>query len=151
MVCEKCQKKLGTVACPDKWKDGATNTTGALLTSSAVYASGSYLYSSILSLCPLPCPYVHATLPFPVYFYSIYYFYCIYFSLFLCLFPLFLPTSPLYIAPNTRCSERLRCQLPPRVMRLFLVRAHRGRRTISNIFVAIFVSGVCHPYLRGRI
>ncbi|XP_076034358.1 cysteine-rich PDZ-binding protein [Oratosquilla oratoria] len=27
MVCEKCQKKLGTVITPDKWKDGARNTT----------------------------------------------------------------------------------------------------------------------------
>ncbi|GMH39332.1 hypothetical protein BSKO_07230 [Bryopsis sp. KO-2023] len=26
MVCEKCEKKLAKVACPDKWKDGANNT-----------------------------------------------------------------------------------------------------------------------------
>ncbi|XP_065174510.1 cysteine-rich PDZ-binding protein-like [Sycon ciliatum] len=25
MVCSKCEKKLGTVACPDKWRDGARN------------------------------------------------------------------------------------------------------------------------------
>ncbi|EPQ06857.1 Cysteine-rich PDZ-binding protein [Myotis brandtii] len=28
MVCEKCEKKLGTVITPDTWKDGARNTTG---------------------------------------------------------------------------------------------------------------------------
>ncbi|XP_055672328.1 cysteine-rich PDZ-binding protein isoform X1 [Falco peregrinus] len=27
MVCEKCEKKLGTVITPDTWKDGARNTT----------------------------------------------------------------------------------------------------------------------------
>jgi len=27
MVCDSCQKKLGTVICPDPWKDGARNTT----------------------------------------------------------------------------------------------------------------------------
>ena len=27
MVCEKCEKKLGRVITPDKWKDGARNTT----------------------------------------------------------------------------------------------------------------------------
>ncbi|KAK1342836.1 hypothetical protein QTO34_015603, partial [Cnephaeus nilssonii] len=27
MVCEKCEKKLGTVITPDTWKDGAKNTT----------------------------------------------------------------------------------------------------------------------------
>eukprot|EP00250_Pteridium_aquilinum_P001652 c11851_g1_i1 orf=106-396(+) len=27
MVCDKCQKKLSKVIVPDKWKDGATNTT----------------------------------------------------------------------------------------------------------------------------
>ena len=27
MVCEKCEKKLGVVIIPDKWKDGARNTT----------------------------------------------------------------------------------------------------------------------------
>ncbi|KAF5840462.1 PDZ-binding protein [Dunaliella salina] len=27
MVCEKCEKKIASgVACPDKWKDGASNT-----------------------------------------------------------------------------------------------------------------------------
>lgn len=26
MVCEKCEKKLAKVACPDKWKEGASNT-----------------------------------------------------------------------------------------------------------------------------
>ncbi|XP_039254600.1 cysteine-rich PDZ-binding protein-like [Styela clava] len=26
MVCDKCQKKLGTVATPDPWKTGAKNT-----------------------------------------------------------------------------------------------------------------------------
>lgn len=26
MVCDKCQKKLGKVICPDKWKEGASNT-----------------------------------------------------------------------------------------------------------------------------
>jgi hypothetical protein len=26
MVCETCQKKLGTVIVPDKWKEGAKNT-----------------------------------------------------------------------------------------------------------------------------
>jgi len=29
MVCDKCQTKLGKVIVPDKWKDGARNTTGA--------------------------------------------------------------------------------------------------------------------------
>lgn len=32
MVCDKCQKKLGTVVVADKWKDGATNTMGAWCT-----------------------------------------------------------------------------------------------------------------------
>ncbi|KAI1317741.1 hypothetical protein EDD11_007915 [Mortierella claussenii] len=27
MVCTKCEKKLAKVICPDKWKDGARNTT----------------------------------------------------------------------------------------------------------------------------
>ncbi|MED6191752.1 hypothetical protein PIB30_003554 [Stylosanthes scabra] len=27
MVCEKCEKKLGKVIVPDKWKEGASNTT----------------------------------------------------------------------------------------------------------------------------
>ncbi|XP_075563553.1 cysteine-rich PDZ-binding protein isoform X1 [Pelecanus crispus] len=27
MVCEQCEKKLGTVITPDTWKDGARNTT----------------------------------------------------------------------------------------------------------------------------
>ncbi|XP_020614203.1 cysteine-rich PDZ-binding protein-like [Orbicella faveolata] len=27
MVCDKCQKKLGKVICPDPWKSGARNTT----------------------------------------------------------------------------------------------------------------------------
>ncbi|XP_023780276.1 cysteine-rich PDZ-binding protein isoform X1 [Cyanistes caeruleus] len=27
MVCDKCEKKLGTVITPDTWKDGARNTT----------------------------------------------------------------------------------------------------------------------------
>jgi hypothetical protein len=27
MVCDKCEKKLAKVICPDKWKDGARNTT----------------------------------------------------------------------------------------------------------------------------
>ncbi|XP_048155031.1 cysteine-rich PDZ-binding protein isoform X2 [Corvus hawaiiensis] len=27
MVCDKCEKKLGTVIIPDTWKDGARNTT----------------------------------------------------------------------------------------------------------------------------
>ncbi|XP_013026549.1 cysteine-rich PDZ-binding protein isoform X2 [Anser cygnoides] len=27
MVCEKCERKLGTVITPDTWKDGARNTT----------------------------------------------------------------------------------------------------------------------------
>ncbi|KAB0400415.1 hypothetical protein E2I00_010746, partial [Balaenoptera physalus] len=27
MVCEKCEKKLGTVITPDTWKAGARNTT----------------------------------------------------------------------------------------------------------------------------
>ncbi|KAK5827006.1 hypothetical protein PVK06_021940 [Gossypium arboreum] len=27
MVCEKCQKKLSKVIVPDKWKEGASNTT----------------------------------------------------------------------------------------------------------------------------
>ncbi|KAF9918974.1 hypothetical protein BX616_003494 [Lobosporangium transversale] len=27
MVCTKCEKKLSKVICPDKWKDGARNTT----------------------------------------------------------------------------------------------------------------------------
>ncbi|XP_059551222.1 cysteine-rich PDZ-binding protein-like [Myotis daubentonii] len=27
MVCEKCEKKLGTVITPDTWEDGARNTT----------------------------------------------------------------------------------------------------------------------------
>ncbi|KAJ1078593.1 hypothetical protein CapIbe_008858 [Capra ibex] len=27
MVCEKCEKRLGTVITPDTWKDGARNTT----------------------------------------------------------------------------------------------------------------------------
>jgi hypothetical protein len=27
MVCEKCQKELDAVICPDVWKDGARNTT----------------------------------------------------------------------------------------------------------------------------
>ncbi|KAJ7426046.1 hypothetical protein WISP_19528 [Willisornis vidua] len=31
MVCEKCEKKLGTVITPDTWKDGARNTTGLIL------------------------------------------------------------------------------------------------------------------------
>ncbi|KAL5972632.1 hypothetical protein ACLOJK_039437 [Asimina triloba] len=26
MVCEKCEKKLGKVIVPDKWKEGASNT-----------------------------------------------------------------------------------------------------------------------------
>ncbi|ORX88015.1 cysteine-rich PDZ-binding protein-like protein [Anaeromyces robustus] len=26
MVCKKCEKKLATVICPDKWKDGSKNT-----------------------------------------------------------------------------------------------------------------------------
>ena len=30
MVCEKCQEKLGKVVVPDKWKEGARNTTGTL-------------------------------------------------------------------------------------------------------------------------
>lgn len=25
-VCEKCEKKLSKVICPDKWKEGASNT-----------------------------------------------------------------------------------------------------------------------------
>mmetsp|Transcript_15517 Transcript_15517/g.38638 ORF Transcript_15517/g.38638 Transcript_15517/m.38638 type:complete len:99 (-) Transcript_15517:1132-1428(-) len=30
MVCDKCEKKIaGGVACPDKWKDGASNTIGS--------------------------------------------------------------------------------------------------------------------------
>jgi len=29
MVCDKCQAKLGKVIVPDKWKDGARNTTGS--------------------------------------------------------------------------------------------------------------------------
>lgn len=28
MVCGDCEKKLGKVICPDKWKDGARNTMG---------------------------------------------------------------------------------------------------------------------------
>ncbi|CAM9103895.1 unnamed protein product [Ectocarpus sp. 6 AP-2014] len=28
MVCEKCETKLSKVIVPDKWKDGARNTTG---------------------------------------------------------------------------------------------------------------------------
>eukprot|EP00825_Cyclidium_porcatum_P041995 TRINITY_DN5634_c0_g2_i4.p3 TRINITY_DN5634_c0_g2~~TRINITY_DN5634_c0_g2_i4.p3 ORF type:complete len:129 (-),score=35.68 TRINITY_DN5634_c0_g2_i4:222-608(-) len=28
MVCDKCEKKLGKLANPDAWKDGARNTTG---------------------------------------------------------------------------------------------------------------------------
>ncbi|KAF4798705.1 CXXC repeat containing interactor of PDZ3 [Turdus rufiventris] len=31
MVCDKCEKKLGTVITPDTWKDGARNTTGLIL------------------------------------------------------------------------------------------------------------------------
>ncbi|KAF9095508.1 hypothetical protein BGX27_001262 [Mortierella sp. AM989] len=27
MVCTKCEKKLAKIICPDKWKDGARNTT----------------------------------------------------------------------------------------------------------------------------
>ncbi|KAI9293749.1 hypothetical protein K502DRAFT_305876 [Neoconidiobolus thromboides FSU 785] len=27
MVCKKCEKKLGKVICPDKWKDGARNSS----------------------------------------------------------------------------------------------------------------------------
>ncbi|XP_028767868.1 cysteine-rich PDZ-binding protein isoform X2 [Neltuma alba] len=27
MVCEKCEKKLAKVIVPDKWKEGASNTT----------------------------------------------------------------------------------------------------------------------------
>ncbi|KAJ9086405.1 hypothetical protein DSO57_1004465 [Entomophthora muscae] len=27
MVCNTCEKKLGKVICPDKWKDGARNVT----------------------------------------------------------------------------------------------------------------------------
>lgn len=27
MVCEKCEKKLSKVIVPDKWKEGASNTT----------------------------------------------------------------------------------------------------------------------------
>eukprot|EP00298_Acanthocystis_sp_HF-20_P005358 c15553_g1_i1.p1 GENE.c15553_g1_i1~~c15553_g1_i1.p1 ORF type:complete len:104 (+),score=33.02 c15553_g1_i1:25-312(+) len=27
MVCSTCEKKLGTVICPDTWKSGARNTT----------------------------------------------------------------------------------------------------------------------------
>mmetsp|Transcript_46791 Transcript_46791/g.119374 ORF Transcript_46791/g.119374 Transcript_46791/m.119374 type:complete len:100 (+) Transcript_46791:235-534(+) len=26
MVCAKCEKKLSKVACPDKWKEGSSNT-----------------------------------------------------------------------------------------------------------------------------
>jgi hypothetical protein len=26
MVCAACEKKLQKVACPDKWKDGSSNT-----------------------------------------------------------------------------------------------------------------------------
>eukprot|EP00055_Hartaetosiga_balthica_P005773 m.17465 g.17465 ORF g.17465 m.17465 type:complete len:99 (-) comp4786_c1_seq1:881-1177(-) len=29
MVCEKCEKKLTTIEAPDKWKDGARNTTSS--------------------------------------------------------------------------------------------------------------------------
>lgn len=29
MVCEKCEKKLSKVIVPDKWKEGASNTTEA--------------------------------------------------------------------------------------------------------------------------
>ena len=29
MVCTKCEKKLAKGACPDKWKEGSTNTIGA--------------------------------------------------------------------------------------------------------------------------
>jgi hypothetical protein len=28
MVCEKCEAKLSKLIVPDKWKDGARNTTG---------------------------------------------------------------------------------------------------------------------------
>uniref|UniRef100_A0A2N9ITH2 Cysteine-rich PDZ-binding protein n=1 Tax=Fagus sylvatica TaxID=28930 RepID=A0A2N9ITH2_FAGSY len=27
MVCDKCEKKLAKVIVPDKWKEGASNTT----------------------------------------------------------------------------------------------------------------------------
>uniref|UniRef100_A0A8C2YS65 Cysteine-rich PDZ-binding protein n=1 Tax=Chinchilla lanigera TaxID=34839 RepID=A0A8C2YS65_CHILA len=33
MVCEKCEKKLGTVITPDTWKDAARNATESVLTS----------------------------------------------------------------------------------------------------------------------
>ncbi len=29
MVCDKCEKKLGKVATPDTWKDGASNTVSS--------------------------------------------------------------------------------------------------------------------------
>lgn len=28
MVCKKCEKKLTTLAAPDKWKDGSKNVLG---------------------------------------------------------------------------------------------------------------------------
>ncbi|KAA8520002.1 hypothetical protein F0562_014258 [Nyssa sinensis] len=47
MVCEKCEKKLSKVIVPDKWKEGASNTTegGGLHTEqpSALYASSKYI------------------------------------------------------------------------------------------------------------
>ena len=29
MVCAKCEKKLTKVACPEKWKEGSSNTVAA--------------------------------------------------------------------------------------------------------------------------
>jgi hypothetical protein len=31
MVCKKCEKKLATLAAPDKWKEGSKNATGKLV------------------------------------------------------------------------------------------------------------------------
>ncbi|KAH7545792.1 hypothetical protein FEM48_Zijuj01G0131400 [Ziziphus jujuba var. spinosa] len=46
MVCEKCEKKLSKVIVPDKWKEGASNTTegGGLLMEipSAQFANSKY-------------------------------------------------------------------------------------------------------------
>jgi hypothetical protein len=34
MVCKKCEKKLATLAAPDKWKEGSKNVVGIVLKTS---------------------------------------------------------------------------------------------------------------------
>jgi hypothetical protein len=45
MVCQKCEKKLSLIAVPDKWKDGARNTS-AQRPKGVQYTTHSNPYSS---------------------------------------------------------------------------------------------------------